>query len=157
MITVLLSVPSATSTGFTSTGTARSSPKVLVHHHSTTEFSDRGDDGERLTRITPAPRYIILETHTLSYSPSNATGSGTPELPQVYKQAISLFRSIYTLLRVLPSAKLQRRLKRGAARGGGGSAGNLGIELRVTAGDSKALDDESVVAGFGECTSSSLA
>lgn len=99
----------------------------------------------RVTRITPTPRFILLETHTLSFSGENMLASGSVELPQVYKQAISLFRSIYTLLRILPSWKLQRRLRRNR---GSSSSTNLSIEVQLSVGKPLEFDDE-VIAGFG--------
>lgn len=71
--------------------------------------------------------------------------SGSVELPQVYKQAISLFRSAYTLLRILPSWKLQRRLRR--SRGTAVSS-NLGIELQLSIGKPLDVDDD-IIAGLG--------
>jgi len=74
--------------------------------------------------------------------------SGSVELPQVYKQSISLFRSLYTLLRILPSWKLQRRFRRSR---GTTSSSNLGIEIRLSIG--KPLDaDDDIIAGFGAYT-----
>ena len=97
----------------------------------------------RVTRVTPAPRYILLETHTLTLTPTGM-GSSTVELPQVYKQAISLFRSLYSLLRVLPSWKMHRKLRRRGQPG----AGNLALEVQVSVGKPLAVDDD-LVAGFG--------
>jgi hypothetical protein len=71
--------------------------------------------------------------------------SGSVELPQVYKQAISLFRSVYTLLRILPSWKLQRKLRRSR---GTASSSNLGIEIQLGIGKPLDVDDDTT-AGFG--------
>lgn len=50
-------------------------------------------------------------------------------LPTIYKHGIPLFRSLYSLLRVLPVWKLYKRLKR--RTGGVNRNGHLGISLRV--------------------------
>ncbi|PVF96916.1 hypothetical protein CPB86DRAFT_688654, partial [Serendipita vermifera] len=67
--------------------------------------------GSRL-RIEPTPRAILLETWTLTATqpsgPSSSLSSsesGEVSLAAVYKHAISLFRSLYTLVRLLPAAK----------------------------------------------------
>ncbi|KAF8310452.1 hypothetical protein DL93DRAFT_1593503 [Clavulina sp. PMI_390] len=85
----------------------------------------------RVTRITPTPRVILLETHTLSYSGESMLSSGAVEPAQVYKQAISMFRSFYTLLRTLPSWKLRRTLRRNRSNA---SSSNLSIEVQLTVG-----------------------
>ena len=50
-------------------------------------------------------------------------------LPTIYKHGIPLFRSVYSLLRVLPVWKLYKRLKR--RTGGINRNGHLAISLRV--------------------------
>ena len=54
------------------------------------------------------------------------------ELPTVYKQLIALFRSIHTLLRVLPLWKLQRKLKK-LNRAGRNA---MSLELRINSPES---------------------
>ncbi|ORY84124.1 autophagy-related protein 13-domain-containing protein [Leucosporidium creatinivorum] len=67
---------------------------------------------------------------SLSNPPS--TTPSTQELPSVYKHAIILFRSLFTLLRLLPSWALYRRLaKSRRAAGGVGYPGGAGGGLRV--------------------------
>lgn len=117
--------------------------KVLVHHFPAPDTNTTSN--ARITRITPSPRYILLETHTLSFAGMGMMDSASIELPQVYKQAISLFRSVYTLLRILPTWKLQRRLRRNR---GTSSSTNLGIEIQLSIGQPLDFDDDSV-AGFG--------
>lgn len=110
--------------------------KVLVLNH-----------GDNRTRIDPTPRYILLESWRVditrripkSHGTASSTSSSSSfssssnssfydvELPTVYKQSIALFRSVYTLLRVLPTWKLYRRLRR--KRTGPGSG--MTLELRV--------------------------
>ncbi|KAG8925499.1 hypothetical protein FRC00_003919 [Tulasnella sp. 408] len=124
IIQVLLSIPQP------------SYNKVLVLNH-----------GDNRTRIDPTPRYILLESwrvditrripksHGTASSTSSSSSFSTSsnssfydvELPTVYKQSIALFRSVYTLLRVLPTWKLYRRLRR--KRTGPGSG--MTLELRV--------------------------
>ncbi|KAG8982358.1 hypothetical protein FRB90_006857, partial [Tulasnella sp. 427] len=103
--------------------------------------------GDNRTRIDPTPRYILLESWRVditrrtpkshgtassassssSFSSSSNSSFYDVELPTVYKQSIALFRSVYTLLRVLPTWKLCRRLRR--KRTGPGSG--MTLELRV--------------------------
>src|SRR5258708_2272417 len=142
-ISVLLSIPPLNS----------SSGIVLVH-----QSPASSDIGETQTRVTPPPRYILLETHTLSLLPSSSlsfsssSASSSVELSTVYKQCISLFRSLYTMLRVLPAWKLHRKLKRRSSCNAlplGGSG--LSIEVQVGVGRPVVVDDDSV-AGFGKST-----
>ncbi|KAG6908195.1 hypothetical protein DXG01_005784 [Tephrocybe rancida] len=87
--------------------------QVLVH---------LSPDSSRV-RIHPTPRFVLLETFVLDFTP------GPPvdvPLPTIYKHGIPLFRSLYTLLRVLPAWKLHKRLRRRGV--------SLGITLRVHTG-----------------------
>ncbi|KAG9040395.1 hypothetical protein FS837_000690, partial [Tulasnella sp. UAMH 9824] len=123
IIQVLLSIPQP------------SYDKVLVLNH-----------GDNRTRIEPTPRYILLEswrvemtgrtpkshgTASSTSSPPFSTSSNSlfydVELPTVYKQSIAHFRSVYTLLRVLPAWKLYRRLQEKQTGLGSG----MTLELRV--------------------------
>ncbi|KAH7915511.1 autophagy-related protein 13-domain-containing protein [Hygrophoropsis aurantiaca] len=95
-------------------------------------------DSSRL-RIDPTPRHILLENWLLNF---------TPEFPQarsgddqsdvapstIYKHGIPLFRSLYSLLRILPSWKLFKKLRRRTTATS--RNGNLSIQLRV-----KGMDD----------------
>ncbi|TFY62297.1 hypothetical protein EVJ58_g3954 [Rhodofomes roseus] len=97
------------------------SNQVLVYH---------APNSSRL-RIDPTPTHIVLESWDLSFHPeplharrSDDRSDITP--PTIYKHGISLFRSIFTLLRILPAWKLARR-----RRTGGNRNGNFGIELRI--------------------------
>lgn len=102
-------------------------------------------------RLDPAPKYIILESWELAFAPRDFEHERdsrydiTP--PAMYKHAIPLFRSIFTLLRILPAWKLARRLS-----GRGGVNGHFSIQLRV---QGQGLDDtESIpidgILDFGE-------
>ncbi|KAG8906151.1 hypothetical protein FRB99_007465 [Tulasnella sp. 403] len=121
------------------------------------------------TRIDPTPRYILLEswrvdvarpslkTHAVSSVSSTSSShslstSGSAsiydvELPTVYKQSIALFRSMYTLLRVLPTWKLFRRLRRRTRTGLGGG---MTIELRVDVSTTSSSSSTSSNASFGD-------
>ncbi|EAU86589.2 hypothetical protein CC1G_07785 [Coprinopsis cinerea okayama7 len=79
-------------------------------------------------RIEPTPRFIVLESWTLSFAPRRGDEDHSIDvaLPTIYKHGIPLFRSLFTLLRVLPTWKLYKRLKR---RTGGPQ--HLSIQLRV--------------------------
>ena len=89
-------------------------------------------------KIEPTPRAILLETWTLSATPlagasaSSSLSSSDPgelSLAAVYKHAISLFRSLYTLSRQLPAARLYQRYRQRAGAVTPSSA--FGIELRL--------------------------
>ncbi|KAK4704832.1 autophagy-related protein 13, partial [Phenoliferia sp. Uapishka_3] len=95
-----------------------------------------GSSGVRSPRIT-RPN-VILERWTLSLVPPyNPTSS--PELPSVYKAAIILFRTLFTLVRTLPAWGLYRRLARRKA--GVGGAG-LQIGCRMSMGEESEREGE---------------
>ncbi len=98
-------------------------------------------------RIDPTPRYIVLESWTLEHSPHSHSQPHSQDVAPstMYKYGIPLFRSLFTLLRVLPSWKLARRLRR---RVGGNRGGNFSIQLRVDGVDSSVRAGE--VMSFGE-------
>lgn len=88
--------------------------------------------------IEPTPRAVLLETWTLTASPSSGSSSSGSlsssesdqvSLAAVYKHAISLFRSLYTLCRQLPAAKLFQRYRQRAGVPPAQQA--FGIELRL--------------------------
>jgi autophagy-related protein 13 len=150
---VLLSVPELTSN------------QVLVY---------QAPDSSRV-RIEPTPRHILLETWLLVFSPtpsspssssrqqqqyrygevdssaSTSSSSGEVAPSTIYKHCITLFRSLFSLLRILPAWRLHKRLRR--RTGGGNRNGSLGIRLRVRGlgmdeGDSIAVDES--ILGFGK-------
>ncbi|TBU28484.1 autophagy-related protein 13-domain-containing protein [Dichomitus squalens] len=92
-------------------------------------------------RIDPTPRYIVLESWNLEYAPHPYNHHQTQDVAPstMYKHGIPLFRSIFTLLRVLPVWKLARRLRR---RTGGSRSGNFSIRLRVDGVDGDIRADE---------------
>ena len=98
-------------------------------------------------RIDPTPRYIVLESWNLEYVPHPHSQPHTQDVAPstMYKHGIPLFRSIFTLLRVLPAWKLARRLRR---RVGGNRGGNFSIQLRVDSVDSSVHAGD--VMSFGE-------
>ncbi|KAF8273506.1 autophagy-related protein 13-domain-containing protein [Lactarius quietus] len=105
----------------------------------------RGADSSRL-RIDPIPNYILLESWSVQFS-SHRQDSGSDTdfgLSTVYKHGIGLFRSIYTLLRVLPTWKLHKRLRRRLVVPTNRNA-LLNIELRVRG--ARARDQDGVL-GF---------
>ncbi|KDQ23490.1 hypothetical protein PLEOSDRAFT_1114454 [Pleurotus ostreatus PC15] len=95
------------------------------------------------SRIDPTPRYILLESHVLNFAHHGSTASFSSSSssasdvapPTIYKHGIPLFRSLYTLLRVLPAWKLYKRLKRRAGRNG-----NMTIIVRVKEADDDVLE-----------------
>ncbi|KAJ3486366.1 hypothetical protein NLI96_g4280 [Meripilus lineatus] len=87
-------------------------------------------DGSR-SPVTPTPAYILLESWSILFTPYHSRDADNrPDvtLATTYKHGIALFRSIFTLLRILPSWKLARRLRR---RPGGNRNGGFTIRLRV--------------------------
>ncbi|TCD69595.1 hypothetical protein EIP91_007017 [Steccherinum ochraceum] len=86
--------------------------------------------------MDPTPNFILLETWNIVFSPHEPQHSGRQASEErsdiapstIYKHGISLFRSIFTLLRLLPSWKLTKRFRR---RPGGNRNGNFSIKLRV--------------------------
>ena len=98
-------------------------------------------------RINPTPRYIVLESWNLEYVQHQDIGHQAQDVAPstMYKHGIPLFRSIFTLLRVLPAWKLARRLRR---RVGGNRNGNFSIQLRVHGHDGAVRVDE--VLSLGE-------
>ncbi|KAH8103421.1 autophagy-related protein 13-domain-containing protein [Cristinia sonorae] len=86
--------------------------------------------------MDPTPSYILLETWTIVFGPHEPSHPGRQASDDrsdiapstVYKHGISLFRSIFTLLHLLPAWKLAKRLRR---RPGGNRNGNFSIKLRV--------------------------
>ena len=139
---VLLSIPELTH------------KQVLVH---------LGPDGTR-TRIDPIPKYILLESWSLIFARTNpsrpsaiATSRSGAEDDEsvvdvapstIYKHGIPLFRSIFTLLRILPAWKLYKRLRRRSSAGTMARNGNFGIQLRVASAEGESND----VLGFGKNT-----
>ncbi|PPQ96946.1 hypothetical protein CVT26_005965, partial [Gymnopilus dilepis] len=72
----------------------------MLVHTSPSSFEGGGGQGSSRLRIEPTPRYVLLETWTLE------------------KHGIVLFRSVFSLLRVLPAWKAYKRLKRRIGRNG---------------------------------------
>ncbi|CAL1710854.1 unnamed protein product [Somion occarium] len=96
--------------------------------------------------IDPSPKYILLENWSLVFTPhqtnlpSEDRSDVTP--PTIYKHGISLFRSMFTLLRILPAWKLARRLR--SQRNG-----KFSIELRVEGmGEDSSISAHDIL-GFG--------
>lgn len=90
-------------------------------------------------RVEPTPSHVLLESWALTFigttseSPSSSSQSSASEvtLATVYKHIMSIIRSLYTLLRVLPAWKICKRLRR--RPGAGARNGHLGLMLRVRA------------------------
>lgn len=89
------------------------------------------------TRVDPVPKHILLEEWTLDFKTSSHStlwaadddDDGGPVAPStIYKHGIPLFRSLYSLLRVLPVWKLFKKLRR---RNGAGRNSHLSIQLRL--------------------------
>ncbi|TFK63744.1 hypothetical protein BDN72DRAFT_775551 [Pluteus cervinus] len=100
------------------------------------------------TRVDPSLRFILLESWKFVHSPRTPSEDDSTDiaLPTIYKHAITLFRSLYSLLRLLPSWNLYKRIRR--RTGGHNRNGNLSIKLRVRTGSE---DDSNIpVLGFGE-------
>ncbi|KAF9261641.1 hypothetical protein L218DRAFT_905029 [Marasmius fiardii PR-910] len=87
-------------------------------------------------RVTPTPKFILLESWVLAFTPRDHHDSVDAEehvhvaLPTIYKHGIPLFRSLYSLLRILPAWKVCKRLRRrGMAQINRGNG--LGVQVRV--------------------------
>lgn len=84
--------------------------------------------------IDPTPKHILLETWTLVFDPHQSQ-SHLRRLqersdilpPTIYKHGISLFRSVFTLLRILPTWTIARR----GGRPRGAHSANFNIQVRV--------------------------
>ncbi|KAH0828819.1 autophagy-related protein 13-domain-containing protein [Lanmaoa asiatica] len=90
-------------------------------------------------RMDPTPQHILLENWLLAFSPTYAPAEHSVEPGDVapstiYKHGIPLFRSLFSLLRILPSWKLFRKLRRRMSTPY--RNGNLSIQLQI-----KSLDD----------------
>jgi len=78
-------------------------------------------------RVDPPPRFILLETWVINFTPGGSQHSVDVAPSTIYKLGIALFRSVYALLRILPTWKSHRPLRRRV----GGSAGAFTIQLRL--------------------------
>lgn len=78
-------------------------------------------------RVDHPPKFILLETWVINFIPDGSQYSGDVAPSTIYKLGIALFRSVYALLRVLPTWKVQRQLRRRI----GGSAGAFTLQLRL--------------------------
>ncbi|KAI9462580.1 autophagy-related protein 13 [Boletus coccyginus] len=90
-------------------------------------------------RMDPTPPHILLENWLLKFSPTHASPQlsvepGDVAPSTIYKHGIPLFRSLFSLLRILPSWRLFRRLRRRMSTPY--RNGNLTIQLRI-----RSLDD----------------
>jgi autophagy-related protein 13 len=101
-------------------------------------------------RIEPTPKYILLESWNLVFAQGSSDSLPDVAPSTIYKHGIPLFRSLYTLLRILPAWKLYRRLKR--RMGGAAGMGAFTIKLRLREGES----DHRRVLGFGEYQTSRI-
>ncbi|KIK17276.1 hypothetical protein PISMIDRAFT_685393 [Pisolithus microcarpus 441] len=116
------------------------SNQVLVH---------LSPDHSRL-RIDPTPQHIVLESWLVHFSPSSHHTTTTTTTPHtvgdhsdehpgdvapstIYKHGIPLFRSLYSLLRILPTWKLCKRLRRRMSTPY--RNGNLTVQLRIGGSD----------------------
>ena len=94
-------------------------------------------DSSRL-ELRPTPKQILLENWVLAFTPRDTATDEDVSLPKIYKHGIPLFRSLYSLLRILPAWKLCKRLRRRI-----GSNANLSIQLGIN-------QDDSGILGFGK-------
>jgi autophagy-related protein 13 len=98
-------------------------------------------------RIEPTPTHILLESWILTFTPRHIDEEDSSDvaLPNIYKHGILLFRSLFSLLRLLPAWKLYKRLSR--RTGGSNRNGNLSIHLWVR---TNVEDDSDAILGFRE-------
>lgn len=114
--------------------------QVLVYH---------APDSSRL-RVDPTPKRILLESWSIAFSPhavpqQYGEDRGDVAPATIYKHGITLFRSVFTLLRILPTWKLARRLRRGIRTS---RNGNFSIEIRAQ-GAPYNMDMPERMLGFG--------
>ncbi|KAJ3539754.1 hypothetical protein NM688_g6322 [Phlebia brevispora] len=88
--------------------------------------------------IEPTPEYILLESWTIDFLPYRAKHNHQNELlnttpPTMYRHGISLFRSIFSLLRILPTWKLVRSRRRLAGS-------NFSIAVKAANSDLRTVD-----------------
>jgi autophagy-related protein 13 len=97
-------------------------------------------------RVDPTPRHILLESWLLSFNSDHHPAEDQADVAPstIYKHGIPLFRSLYSLLRILPAWKVFKRLRRWT--GGGKRSGVPSIKLRVPA----LHEDPDSVLGFSK-------
>jgi len=81
-------------------------------------------------RVDPPPRFILLETWAVNFTSDGPQHSADVAPSTIYKRGIALFRSVYALLRILPTWKSHSPLRRRV----GGSAGAFTLQLRLRNG-----------------------
>ncbi|KAL5532376.1 ATG13 [Sanghuangporus sanghuang] len=106
-------------------------------------------------RVEPTPAHVLLERWTLAFVMSNSgspsssqMSTGEVTLATVYKHIMSVIRSLYTLLHVLPVWRICKRLRR--RPGQGARNGQLGLMLRVRARGIDSSADDNFYLGFDE-------
>ncbi|KAE9399269.1 hypothetical protein BT96DRAFT_939518 [Gymnopus androsaceus JB14] len=90
-------------------------------------------------RVEPTPKHVLLESWVLAFSPRDHRPSSSDAdvaLSTIYKHGIPLFRSLYSLLRILPTWKLAKRLRR---------SGGLAVQVRVRGDIGSGVDETSVM------------
>ena len=81
-------------------------------------------------RVDPPPRFILLETWAVNFASDGPQHSADVAPSTIYKRGIALFRSVYALLRILPTWKSHSPFRRRV----GGSAGAFTLQLRLRSG-----------------------
>ena len=81
-------------------------------------------------RVDPPPRFILLETWAVTFASDEPQHSADVAPATIYKRGIALFRSVYALLRILPTWRSHSPLRRRV----GGSAGAFTLQLRLRSG-----------------------
>ena len=81
-------------------------------------------------RVDPPPRFILLETWAVNFASDGPQHSADVAPSTIYKRGIALFRSVYALLRILPTWKSHSPFRRRV----GGSAGAFTLQLRLGSG-----------------------
>ncbi|KAF9787845.1 autophagy-related protein 13-domain-containing protein [Thelephora terrestris] len=83
--------------------------------------------GSSRVRVDPPPKFILLETWVVNFVHGGPQYAGDVAPSTIYKLGIALFRSVYALLRILPTWKSHSPLRRRV----GGSAGAFTLQLRL--------------------------
>ncbi|THU78454.1 hypothetical protein K435DRAFT_973524 [Dendrothele bispora CBS 962.96] len=142
-----------------------------IAFHTTSRNPNSSSSTSTRNRVQPTPKHVLLEKWVLEFTPRNAThrtrdrdrdgregaeeasgpAGSSVALSTIYKHGIPLFRSLFSLLRILPAWKVAKRLKR---RGlGGGPANGMSVVLRVA--DPTSTGGAGDILGFGPSSSQS--
>ncbi|KAF8635112.1 hypothetical protein AX15_000549 [Amanita polypyramis BW_CC] len=119
-----------TTTTTMTTGMGPSIGTTITTTTTTTTATTPPSSSPSRIRIEPTPRYVLLERFALTFTvrPRDIPPPTDIALPTIYKHGIPLFRSLFSLLRILPAWKLYKKLRRRMP----GPSSQLAIQLCVS-------------------------